>query len=184
MGGIVVETREIQPSQSFLRVRRAVWLLLAGALLLAALCPAWSLWRASSSELTVRGCLWPARPAAGQQAQLYIVLDDMADRAAVDGPWSRVVATWDMADMHMGARKVEMTGSHGGSGHFALPLRLDMAGPWWVEASLQAPGRPLWHAIYRFDVLPQSIATASPTPAASQNASGDPCGPGGGGRLL
>lgn len=178
-----METREIQPPQSFPRVRRAVWLLLAGTVLLAALFPVMGLWRAASSALVVRGCLWPAQPAAGQQARLYIVLDDMSDRAAVDGPWSRLAATWDMADMHMGERKVEMTGSHGGSGHFALPLRLDMAGSWWVEASLQAPGRPQWHAVYRFDVLPPPAATTGP-PVANPDASGDPCGPGGGGRLL
>jgi hypothetical protein len=179
-----VETRELQPSQRLLCVRRAVWLLLAGAVLLAALGPAWSLWRASSSELAVRGCLWPAQPAAGQHAALYIVLDDMNDRAAVDGPWSRAAATWDMANMHMGARKVEMTGSHGESGHFTLPLRLDMAGSWWVEASLQAPARPRWHAVYHFAVLSRPGVSASPTPTASRDEVGDACGPGGGGRLL
>jgi hypothetical protein len=179
-----VETQEVQVPQSFMPVRRTVWLLLAGTVLLAALFPTLSLWRASSSALAVRGCLWPAQPAAGEQVQLYIVLDDMTDRAAVDGPWSRAAATWDMADMHMGARKVEMTGSHGGSGHFALPLRLDMAGSWWVEASLQAPGRPQWHATYHFDVLSRPLASTSPVPMADHDASADPCGPGGGGRLL
>ena len=181
-----METREVQAQQSFLLVRRTVWLLLAGAVLLATLFPTLSLWRASSSALAVRGCLWPAQPTAGEQVRLYIVLDDMTDRAAVDGPWSHVAATWDMADMHMGARKVEMAGSHGGSGHFALPLRLDMAGSWWVEASLQAPGRPHWHAVYHFDVRSRPLAATgpSPVPAADHGASPDPCGPGGGGRLL
>jgi len=179
-----VEIQQIQPGQTLLHVRRAVWLLLAGALLLAALFPALSLWRASSSALAVRGCLWPAQPAAGQQARLYIVLDDMTDLAAVEGPWSHVVATWDMADMHMGARKVELTGSHDGSGHFALPLSLDMAGSWWVQASLQAPGRPTWQAMYHFDVLARPVASTALTPLASQQPSGDPCGPSGGGRLL
>ncbi len=177
-----MEIRE--PAQSLLRVRRAVWLLLAGAILLAALCPAFSLWRAASSALAVRGCLWPAQPEAGQQARLYIVLDDMNDRAAVDGPWAHVAATWDMANMHMGARKVELTGSHDATGHFALPLNLDMAGSWWVQASLQAPGRPTWQAVYHFDVLARPAASRGSTPAASPSPPDDPCGPGGGGRLL
>ncbi len=180
-----METQEVHPPQQLMRVRRGVWLLLAGALLLAALCPALSLWHAASSVLAARGCLWPAQPAAGEQARLYIVLDDMNDRAAVDGPWARIAATWDMVDMRMGERTVEMTGSHDGSGHFALPLRLDMAGSWWVEASLQAPGRPPWHATYHFDVVPRAATVASTGPPASQHApEADPCGPKGGGRLL
>lgn len=181
-----MEMWESRSPQSFLRVRRAVWLLLAGAVLLAALFPVMSLWRASSSALAVRGCLWPAQPRVGEQTRLYIVLDDMSDRAAVDGPWSHVAVTWDMADMRMGERTVQMSGEHGGSGRFALPLRLDMAGTWLAHASLQAPGRPMWRATYHFDVATTPVASASPslTPAAAHDPSVDPCRPGGGGRLL
>jgi hypothetical protein len=169
-----VDAQEMRPWP--MRVRRTVWLLLASALLLAGLVPAVSFWHASASELAARGCLWPTAPTAGQQARLYIVLDDTTDRAAVEGPWSRIVARWDMSGMHMGPRKVEMTGSHGGSGYFALPLHLDMAGPWWVEASLQAPGRPTWHATYHFDVLPQPGSFASQAPPATPAPSENPCG--------
>lgn len=185
-GGIGVEMWESRSPQGFLRVRRDVWLLLAGALLLAALLPVVGLWHASSSELAVRGCLWPAQPRVGEQTQLYIVLDNMNDRAAVDGPWSHVAATWDMADMRMGERTVQMSGEHSGSGRFALPLRLDMAGRWLVHASLEAPGRPMWQATYHIDVDSSPVTNVSPRPTsvAAHDPSVDPCGPGGGGRLL
>jgi hypothetical protein len=144
-------------------VRGVFWALLAGALLLALALPVASLWRAASSALDVRACVWPAAPRLGAPARLVVVLPDAADRAAVHGPWARLVAEWDMAAMSMGARRATISGPLATAREpaaFAVPLHLDMAGAWAARIVLSTPGRPAWETTLRFTVLAPATAAA------------------------
>ena len=148
-------------------VRRFVWVLLAAALLIALLAPALTLWHAAQSALAARACVWPAAPSANQPAELRIVLPNGADREAVHGPWAHVTADWDMVTMSMGRQEVATSGNSGVDGAFVLPLRLTMAGSWWVQVALRTPGRPEWRAALQVRVLPPSGGTRAGGPAAA-----------------
>ena len=163
----------------FGRVRRIYWMLLVGALLAAIAAPTVTLWRAASSALAAHACIWPPAPQAGTTAQLIVALSDPMDRAAVHGPWAQVVAEWDMVNMRMGTRQIAVPGPSGHADTVTLPLRLDMAGPWWVQVALRTPGRPVWHARLQVAVQPPG-ATAAASPAQAAMSLRDACGPGGG----
>lgn len=150
----------------FLHVRRRFWVLLAGALLLTLALPLVTLWRDASSPLRVQTCLWPQPSQSNGAVQLFVTLPDASDQAAVAGPWARVVVQWDMVTMAMGTRHNETPGSTIQSGSFAVPLKLDMAGPWWIDVRLQTPGRPEWHTRLLFNFL--SSGTAPPSYGGAQ----------------
>lgn len=152
-------------------VRRRFWVLLAGALLLTLALPLGTLWRAAASPLRAQACLWSQPSQSKGAMQLFVTLPDANDRADVDGPWARVVVQWDMVTMPMGTHHNETPGSAAQAGSFAVPLVLDMAGPWWIDVRLQTPGRPEWHTRLFFNFLSpgtssqSSIGASQATPA-------------------
>lgn len=156
------------------RVRRAVWIALAVALLCALGLPALTLWHASSAALAARACVWPAAPRLGQPAHLVVTLPQDADRGAVGGPGGALVADWDMVTMSMGARQTTVPGATARDGVFDLPVQLDMAGPWRFNVALRAPGRPEWRATLDVDVPSTPTAPPAPAPPAASAAAG--CG--------
>jgi hypothetical protein len=148
-------------------VRRSIWVLLAAALLIALLAPALTLWHAAQSALAARACVWPATPSVNQPTELRIVLPNGADREAVHGPWARAIADWDMVTMSMGRQEAATSGDSSANGAFVLPLRLTMAGSWWVQVALRTPGRPEWRAALQVRVLPPGGGTSAGGPAAA-----------------
>jgi hypothetical protein len=169
--------RDMPPPRQSGQVRRVFWALLAVSLLLAVALPIGNLWREASSSLVARACVWPATPRLDAPAQVLVVLPNATDRAAVQGPWARVVAEWNMVTMRMGARRTAVAGPPATThdpGVFALPLRLDMAGLWLARVSLTTPGRPMWQTAVSFSVAP-AATTAGHTAASSPGAG---CGPG------
>lgn len=155
------EQRETQnQGDHALRVRRGVWAILLAAVLLAVSIPATNLWHASSVALNAHVYLSPAIPRAGEPTQLVIALAGPADRAAVEGPWAKAIARWDMLQMTMGTRQRAVPGAASKVEMLAIPLCLDMAGSWWAQIVIQAPGRPEWRSSLQFDVQPaQTSAT-------------------------
>jgi hypothetical protein len=153
------------------RVRRAVWVVLAVALALALAAPAVALWHAASSALAARACISPNTPRAGEVARVVVLLPDADDWAAVRGPWAQAVAEWDMANMTMGPRQLVVTDPTSGARVISLPLRVDMAGPWWVDLWLRAPGRPIWHTRLAFAVRPSGAPPALGAAATSVTSS-------------
>jgi hypothetical protein len=143
---------------------------LAVALALAVLAPAVQTWRAAASALDARACLWPAVPRADEPAHLLVVVPGATDRAAVRGPWAKIRAEWDMANMTMGVRHAAIQGTAESAGVYSIPLRLDMAGPWHVQLALQTPGRPAWQSSLRFSV---ASPTAAPGTAQAPPLPGD-----------
>jgi len=149
----------------FGRVRGGFWAVLVGALLVAISLPAVNLRHAAVSPIKARACIWPTSPRVGAPAQLVVVLADATDRAAVQGPWARVAVKWDMTTMSMGIRPLVVPGPPrllDDAGVFTIPLRVDMAGPWWVRVTLRTPGRPVWQSALQFTVLSPLPGTGQP----------------------
>src|SRR5579872_5632871 len=139
------------------RVRARIWALLAGTLMLALLLPLMILWHAAAMPLRAQACVWPAAPRTDTTNYLIVALTDPTDRTAVDGPWAQVHISWDMTVMAMSEHPVVAHGSPqetGDTASFAIPLRLDMAGPWRIDVTLQTPGRPAWQSAVQVNVLP------------------------------
>jgi hypothetical protein len=146
-------------------VRRQIWAMLAATLTVALAVPLVMLWHSALVPLRAQACVWPTVPRAGSVAYLVVALPDATDRTAIAGPWAQVSVSWDMPAMPMGEHPVVAHGSpNGASGAtpFAIPLHLDMAGSWWVRATLRTPGRPAWQSSMRIAVLPP-LADASPS---------------------
>ena len=136
------------------QVRRRIWLLLAIALLVTLALPLLTLWRAASSPLQARVCLWPPLPQAKEPIQVVVILPDATDQDAVAGSWAHLQVAWDMATMPMGIHPIIVGGDQSHAGAFSIPLHMDMAGPWWVDLTLQTPGRPNWHSHFQLMVAP------------------------------
>lgn len=162
------------------RVRARIWALLAGTLMLALLLPLMILWHASAMPLRAQACVWPAAPRTDTATYLIVALNDPADRTAVDGPWAEVHISWDMTVMAMSEHPVVAHGSPqetGDTASFAVPLRLDMAGPWRIDVELQTPGRPAWQSAVQVTVLPPIAGATSIAEAdvSSQSVRHAPC---------
>ncbi|MFI5272251.1 MAG: hypothetical protein ACHQ4H_04360 [Ktedonobacterales bacterium] len=151
-----MEAESSNGRRTFAQVRRVYWLVLAGALLLALLLPAATLWHAATSTLQARACVVPAMPRAGQAAWIVVAPTNATDRTAVDGPWAQVITRWDMVTMQMGPLHQRIPGSRANDGAFAIPLQLNMAGQWWAQIALSTPGRPSWQQTVEFSVLPMA----------------------------
>jgi hypothetical protein len=137
---------------------------LVASLLLSLAVPVSRLWQVTTSHLVASVALVPAQPHIGEPVHLVVTLPSEADRAAIHGPWAKLVASWDMAAMSMGAHQVALSGPEPNASSprsFAVPLTLDMAGQWVAHLSLTTPGRPTWQSSLRFDVLSASPATGS-----------------------
>jgi hypothetical protein len=146
-------------------VRHFVWVLLAAALVVALvvalLAPALTHWHAAQSSLAARACVWPAAPSVNRPIELRVVLPNGADREAVHGPWAHVIADWDMVTLSMGSQEVATAGDSGVDAAFVLPLRVTMAGSWWVQVALRTPGRPEWRAALHVHELAASGSTGA-----------------------
>lgn len=142
-----------------LRVRRSIWGILLAAMLVTVAIPATNLWHASSVALHARIYLSPAAPHAGEPAQIVVVLANPTDRAAVQGPWAKAVARWNMLSMTMGARQRTVPGAAATAEVFTIPLCLDMAGSWWAQIVIETPARPEWHSSLQFDVQAPHLLT-------------------------
>jgi hypothetical protein len=170
-------------------VRKAVWLIFIGAVVLALAVPVTVTLQQSTAALEVRVSIWPAHPRAGEAVHLVVSLVQVSDRAAARGPWAQLVATWDMTTMDMGTQQVVVQGALGDNGTFTVPLHLTMSGFWQVHATFQTPGRPTWHGTVQVMVAPalnsssgltgRSTARTGPMSTAAASASGppeeDPC---------
>jgi hypothetical protein len=144
----------------FGRVRPAIWALLVFAILVAMLAPAGVLWRGTVTGLRAHVCFAPSPPRAGEPTRLLIELTDPVDRAAIRGPWASASVEWDMVDMPMRYPPAVVSGTAHDSG-FGVPIKLTMAGRWWLRVELRTPGRPLWQAMVHFDVLPAHLGNAA-----------------------
>jgi hypothetical protein len=145
------------------RVRPLVWMLLVAVLAVAITVPAVSLRHAASTALAAHAYIWPLAPQAGESAQLVVVLTDPADRAAIQGPWAQLAAKWDMVTMRMGTHQLAAPGPPTHADALAMPLRLDMAGLWWVQVTLRTPGRPVWHTRLQVNVAPPAAVASAGT---------------------
>lgn len=155
-------SRMVTPQVPILRVRGVFWALLGGALLVAIAMPTATIWHAATSPLAARAYLWPDTPRVNTPAQLLVELADAHDRTALQGPWATITVRWDMLAMTMGTRSVVIPGSAPSrprAHSFVVPLRLDMAGRWWMQVSLRTPGRPEWHAALQVTVLPAALGS-------------------------
>ena len=171
---VTPQTRDTLPW--FGQVRPAIWLLLIGTLGVALALPVFSLWNAASSPLTAEVCLRPPPSQARETAQMVVSLPDAADRDAVAGSWAHLRVAWGMETMPMGIRPLTLSGDASHAGMFSIPLRVDMAGPWWVDLTLQTPGRPVWHAHFQLTVAPPGGAAPTLLVQPGQGAPA-PCGP-------
>jgi len=159
----------------FGHVRRIVWSFLMVSLLVALALPLLTLWHASVSPLTALVCLWPPTPQVSETVRLVVSVPNAADRDAVAGPWAHLHVAWDMVAMPMNTRPLELAGTAGQAGTFAVLLQVDMPGSWWVDLTLQTPGRPDWHSRVHFTVA--SLEGASQTrPTPPMRDSVTPCG--------
>jgi hypothetical protein len=152
-------------------IRRSVWALLIAAVMLALLVPTATVWRAAHVALAASAFVWPAAPTAGHPAALCVVVSDPSDRAAVHGPWGQIVAAWDMPTMMMQEQRQAMLGDSTSGNRYAIPLTLQMAGPWRVRVVLQTPGRPEWQAS-----LAVTVRNASPPLATTGTSSSSSSG--------
>lgn len=168
---MISEQRENQDQMtSVLRVRRSIWVISLVAVLVAVAIPATHLWHASSVALSAHIYLSPAAPRAGESAQLIVILPNPSDRAAVQDPWAKAVARWDMQHMTMGARQSVAPGVATREETFTIPLCFDMAGSWWAQIVIQIPGRPEWRSSLKFDVeLPTPTPHTSTTATVTTN---------------
>ena len=162
------------------RVRRKVWVGLAASMMLALLLPLLILWHTTTVPLRAQACVWPALPRAGANAYLVVALADAADRTAVAGPWAQVRVQRDMTTMAMNEQPTVAQGSSQGNDNaasFAIPLRLEMAGLWRIEVTLQTPGRPAWDSVVQVSVLPSLVGatTLAETDAFPQALRRAPC---------
>jgi hypothetical protein len=156
------------------QVRWIVWLFLLGSLLVALSLPLLTLWHAAASPLTAQVCLWPPTPQARETVRLVVTVPDATDRDAVAGPWAHLHVAWNMVTMPMATHPIDLVGTADQPGTFAVPLRVNMAGSWWADLTLQTPGRPDWHTRVHFTVAsPEGTPQATPTPTAE--ASVPPC---------
>ncbi len=153
-------------------MRRGYWVLLAAAVLVALAIPAILLVHANAAPLAARAYLSPAAPQAGQSARLVVVIASATDRDATDGPWAQATVAWDMQTMAMGTRSLAVAGSAQTPGVFSVPIVATMAGAWYARIALQAPGRPVWHGVVRFTVLPPGTVMAT-TPLVTAASAGD-----------
>jgi hypothetical protein len=126
-------------------VRKIVWLIFLGAVVLALAIPVAVTVKQSTAALEVHVSVWPAHPQAGEAAHLVFSLIQANDRAAARGPWAQLVATWGMTTMQMGTQQAVVQGALDDDGSFTVPLHLTMSGFWLVHATFQTPGRPTWH---------------------------------------
>ena len=144
-------------------VRKAIWLLFLGAIVVALAIPIATTVRQSTIRLEVKVSTWPAHPRVGQTVYFTVSMVQVSDRATAGGPWAQLVASWDMAAMQMGIHQTTAQGTGGDTGQFTVPLQLGMAGSWWIQATLRTPGRPTWHGSAGILVSP----AVPPTGAAS-----------------
>ncbi len=140
------------------QVRRRIWLLLAAALFVAMALPLLALWRAASSPLQAEVCVWPPIPQAQEIIQVVVTLPRATDQEAVAGSWAHLQVEWDMTTMPMSTNPITLAGDQSHAGAFTIPLHMNMAGPWWVDLTLQAPGRPDWHSHFQMMVAPPGVA--------------------------
>jgi hypothetical protein len=143
------------------RVRGVFWALLVGAVLLALAVPAQSAWRTSLSTLRLRTCIWPTSPQVGQMARLFVVPRSDDDRLAIAGPWTTFVVTRDMQAMPMDARPLVLNGRVTDQSALTVPLRLEMAGTWWIRLAVYARGRPTWQTDFPLTALPAGAVVPS-----------------------
>jgi len=153
-------------------VRCSVWALLIAAVLLALAVPTMTIWHAAHAAIDANAFVWPAAPTVGHPAELCVVVSDPSDRAAVHGPWGQIVAAWDMPTMAMQEQRQAKPGDSTSGGRYAIPLTLQMAGPWRVRVALQTAGRPEWQTS-----LAVNVRNASPplVPAGTSSSSSTGC---------
>ncbi len=155
----------VSPSPGHLRsafsVRKTIWLIFAGALVLALALPVATVVHQRWLTLQAHAAVWPAQPQVGGTAHLIVSLADTTDQAAVGGPWAELVATWTMPTMEMGAHEVTLQGAQSGNGTFVVPLQLDMAGRWSVQVRLETPGRPTWYGTVYIIALPSTVTPST-----------------------
>jgi hypothetical protein len=144
-------------------VRKTVWLIFIGAILLSLALPVAVTIQQSTAALEVRMSVWPAHPQAGEAAHLVVSLVQANDRAAARGPWAQLVASWDMTAMEMGTQHAIVEGAQNDNGVLTVPLQLTMSGFWLVHATIQTPGRPTWHGIVQVMVAPATALNSSGT---------------------
>lgn len=151
-------------ASQFWHVRRLYWGLLGASLILALAIPVLLLCHASLTPLAARAYLSPATPRIGQPARLVVVLANPADRTATGGPWAQATVAWDMNAMSMHTRPLSTGGSARTPGVFSVPLVATMAGTWVANIAVQTPGRPVWHGLVHFTVMPpgEPVATTNP----------------------
>ncbi len=147
-----------------LSVRKTIWLIFCGALLLALAVPVATVLHQRWLTLQAHATVWPSQPQVGATAHLIVSLADTNDKAAVGGPWAQLLATWDMPEMAMSSHQATLQGTRNRQGTFIVPLQLTMAGRWSVRVSLQTPGRPTWYGTLNIVVSP---GTTVPAAAAS-----------------
>jgi hypothetical protein len=142
-------------------VRKAVWLIFIGAVVLSLAMPVAVTIQQSTAALQVRVSIWPAHPQAGEAAHLVVSLVQANDRAAARGPWAQLVATWDMTTMDMGTQHAIIQGAQNDNGEFTVPLQLTMSGFWLVHTTFQTPARPTWHGTVQVMVSPATALNSS-----------------------
>jgi len=156
-----------------MRVRGALWALLVGVVLLSLALPVQHVWQAASAALQLRTCVWPASPQVGQTVRLFVVPRTDDDRRAVSGPWTTFVVTRGMRDMAMeNIHPLVRDGHVSNRSALAVPLRLEMAGTWWLQLTVQARGRPTWQSLLPLTVLPAGVSAQSGTQAPSVDGTG------------
>ena len=149
-----------------LHVRGAIWLFLMSVILVSLAVPAQSVWRAATSELQLRTCLWPAGPQVGQIARLFVVPRTADDHRAVAGPWATFVVTRRMQEMAMETDKVVREGQVTERSALALALQPEMAGTWWIRLVVRSRGHPTWQTLMPLTVLPAEASSHSGGPQA------------------
>jgi hypothetical protein len=158
-----------------MHVRSAFWAFLVGAVLLSLVIPAQHVWQAASSALQLRTCVWPTNPQVGQTVRLFVVPRTEDDHRAVAGPWTTFVVTRGMTEMAMDTPPVVRGGQVTDRAALALPLRMDMAGIWWIHLTVQARGRPTWQTNVPLTVLSPGISPRTEPQAPSPTGTEDGC---------
>jgi hypothetical protein len=166
ISGLKQRQRTVRPridasSPRAVSVRKAVWLIFIGAVVLALAMPVAVTMQQSTAALELRVSIWPAHPRAGEAAHLVVSLVQANDRAAARGPWAQLVATWDMTTMDMGTQHAIVQGAQNDNGELTVPLQLTMSGFWLVHATFQTPGRPTWHGMVQVMVAPATALNSS-----------------------
>jgi hypothetical protein len=177
ISGLKQRQRTVRPrtdasSPGAVGVRKAVWLIFIGAVVLSLAMPVAVTMQQSTAALEVRVSIWPAHPQAGEAAHLVVSLVQANDRAAARGPWAQLVATWDMTTMDMGTQQAIVQGAQNDNGELTVPLQLTMSGFWLVHATFQTPGRPTWHGTVQVVVAPATATALKPARGLAGSASG------------